>query len=99
VKDLWLDRDLHAIFGEFGVAVCDRVDVDLHYFISSHPILNLYADRIHIIPSTIMNNISSTAVRTLLQQQLSVKYLIPDRVREYIEKNMLYGWKPRQIPK
>lgn len=36
--------------------------------------------------------ISSSAIRERLRQRLSIRYLVPETVENYIRKNSLYGW-------
>lgn len=40
---------------------------------------------------TVITNISSTIVRKRLQEKRSVKYIVPEKVIEYIKKNNLYN--------
>ncbi len=49
-----------------------------------------YLERILLLGSTYLG-ISSTDIRARLQQNLPVRYLLPDSVLEYIMKNSLYG--------
>ena len=35
-------------------------------------------------------DISSTSIRDKVQNGLSIRYIVPDKVREYIEKHQLY---------
>jgi nicotinamide mononucleotide adenylyltransferase len=93
IPNLWAEEDLELILGLHGVAVIERIGLDLKQLIANTAILKKYEKNIYIIPQTISNNISSTSVRTLLANNLSVKYLIPDRVIEYIHKNELYGYR------
>ena len=45
---------------------------------------------IHLIHQLIQNDVSSTKVRLFLRRGLSVRYLIPMPVVDYIEENGLY---------
>ena len=45
---------------------------------------------IHLIHQLIQNDVSSTKVRLFLRRGLSVRYLLPSQVVEYIEQNGLY---------
>lgn len=91
VPNLWATEHLDIIFGKYGVAVIERTGMDLNELINNNSILYKYKHNIHIIPQTITNTISSTSVRQLLQKNQSVKYLIPDKVIDYIVKHELYG--------
>lgn len=45
---------------------------------------------IHLISQLIQNDVSSTKVRLFIRRGLSVRYLLPAAVVEYIEDNGLY---------
>ena len=45
---------------------------------------------IYVVPQMIQNDVSSTKVRLLLRRGMSVRYLTPDSVMEYIDGNELY---------
>ena len=49
-----------------------------------------WRNNIHLIPQLIQNDISSTKVRLFLRRGLSVRYLLPAAVVDYIEENNLY---------
>jgi nicotinamide mononucleotide adenylyltransferase len=49
-----------------------------------------WRDNIHLISQLIQNDVSSTKVRLFLRRGLSVRYLLPLSVVEYIEQNGLY---------
>ena len=49
-----------------------------------------WRDNIHLISQLIQNDVSSTKVRLFLRRGLSVRYLLPLPVVEYIEENGLY---------
>ncbi|CAF0838849.1 unnamed protein product [Didymodactylos carnosus] len=92
IPDLWRPDHIKLIFGTIGVVVIERIGLDLQVLIEQDPVLSLYKQNIHIVPQTIINNISATSVRNLLANNLSVKYLLPDKVIKYIEDNELYGY-------
>lgn len=45
---------------------------------------------IYLVPQLIQNDVSSTKVRLFLRRGLSVRYLLPAAVVDYIEENNLY---------
>lgn len=49
-----------------------------------------WRNNIHLIPQLIQNDVSSTKVRLFLRRGLSVRYLLPAAVVDYIEENNLY---------
>ena len=56
--------------------------------IASHLIFEYQAD-IRILPARYMD-ISSSEIRQRIQNGISVRYMVPDKVLKYIEKNGLY---------
>jgi nicotinamide mononucleotide adenylyltransferase len=49
-----------------------------------------WAHNIHLISQLIQNDVSSTKVRLFLRRGLSVRYLLPAAVVQYIEDHDLY---------
>jgi len=43
-----------------------------------------------LIKQIIQNDVSSTKIRLFLRRELSIRYLVPSAVVEYIEENDLY---------
>lgn len=84
---VWSPRDLEHILGDFGVFVVERAGTDIDEALAS---LKQWEDKIYCIPQVIPNEISSTKVRLLLRRQMSIDYLTPDEVVDYIEENGLY---------
>lgn len=42
----------------------------------------------------VLSSVSSTQLRQMLRQGMSVRYQVPEPVRHYIESQALYGWEP-----
>lgn len=49
-----------------------------------------WRNNIYLIPQLIQNDVSSTKVRLFLRRGLSVRYLLPSAVVDYIEEHNLY---------
>jgi nicotinamide mononucleotide adenylyltransferase len=49
-----------------------------------------WRNNIHLISQLIQNDVSSTKVRLFIRRGLSVRYLLPANVVDYIEQNGLY---------
>jgi len=87
---VWSDVDIEAIVGNFGLVVIARANSDADGFIEKHDILLKHRTNIRIVTDAVVNTISSTAVRQLVSQGRSVRFLLPDKAIDYIEKNQLY---------
>ena len=91
VAGLWAAEDLEVIFGEYGVAVIERVGLDLELLIASDERLRRWREHIWIVPQRVVNNVSSTVVRAMIRDGLSIEYLVEAKVREYIYQHALFG--------
>jgi nicotinamide mononucleotide adenylyltransferase len=85
--NLWDARDVDHILGGFGLYVLERTGVDLDQALAN---LKQWEHNIHIIRQVVSNDISSTKVRLLLKRDMSIDYLIPDDVINYIYEHNLY---------
>ncbi|KAJ3642163.1 hypothetical protein Zmor_024972 [Zophobas morio] len=90
---LWSDDDIEAIVGQHGLVVITRSNTNPNEFIYNSDVLTKYMSNITIVTEWIQNEVSSTKIRRALRRSESVKYLIPDRVIDYIHKHNLYGSK------
>ena len=87
---LWDPNDVQEIFGIFGAIVISRHGTSIREFIAEHPILMNCSDNIEIVKEWILNDISATKLRDAIRKGLSIKYLTPDSVIEYIGQEKLY---------
>jgi len=93
---VWADQDLHHILGNYGCYIIERADseIDQALFkdsaVHSRNPLALYRENIHMVQQLVRNDVSSTKIRLFLKKGMSIKYLIPGVVVEYIEHNGLY---------
>ncbi|KAH9913509.1 Nucleotidylyl transferase [Fomitopsis serialis] len=85
---VWSEPDLDHILGRYGVMIIERAGADMDQAIDS---LSRWRHNIHLIHQLIQNDVSSTKVRLFLRRGLSVRYLLPAPVVEYIEENGLYS--------
>lgn len=67
--------------------IVERAGSDMAQAIDS---LARWKHNIHLIHQLIQNDVSSTKVRLFLRRGLSVRYLLPSPVVDYIEANGLY---------
>ncbi|KAM7199632.1 hypothetical protein V8F33_004284 [Rhypophila sp. PSN 637] len=90
---LWSPTDLDVILGSYGAFIIERSGTDVDEALAS---LRQYENNIWVISQVIQNDISSTKVRLFLKKDLSVRYLIPDPVVEYIEEHHLFQEAPKE---
>ncbi|KPM40254.1 hypothetical protein AK830_g6306, partial [Neonectria ditissima] len=78
---VWGERDLDHILGHHGVFALERTGTEIDSALTN---LKQWEQNIYIIQQVVANDISSTKVRLLLKRHLSIDYLIPDDVINYI---------------
>lgn len=92
---VWSLSDLDHILGTYGIIVIERsgsVVADALAPLrewSEHRGKN-WVENIHVVRQLIANDISSTRIRQFLRQGMSVQYLLPAVVIEYIRIHGLY---------
>ncbi|KAH6679453.1 hypothetical protein B0J14DRAFT_297936 [Halenospora varia] len=84
---VWSEKDLDHILGRFGTFIVERSGTDIDDALAN---LQPWKDNIYVIQQLIQNDVSSTKIRLFLRREMSVQYLIPPVVIEYIEENGLY---------
>lgn len=88
---VWSEKDLKHILGDYPLFILERMGTDLGQTISQ---LEHFKGTIHVIHQLIQNDVSSTKVRLLCSEGMSIRYLVPDPVVSYIEEHGLYKPKP-----
>ena len=84
---VWSDKDLDHILGRYGTFIVERTGTDIDDALAS---LEPWKDNIHVIQQLIQNDVSSTKIRLFLKREMSVQYLVPAPVIEYIHQHGLY---------
>jgi len=84
---VWSYADLDHILGRYGTFIVERQGSGMDQATDS---LAKWRDNIYLISQLIQNDVSSTKVRLFLRRGLSVRYLLPMGVVDYIEVNGLY---------
>ncbi|EEH17365.1 nicotinate (nicotinamide) nucleotide adenylyltransferase [Paracoccidioides brasiliensis Pb03] len=84
---VWSEKDLDHILGQYGTFIVERAGTDIDEAIAS---LQPWKENIYVIQQLIQNDVSSTKIRLFLRREMSVRYLIPSPVIDYIEKHHLY---------
>lgn len=69
------------------IFIVERSGTDIDEAIAG---LQPWKDNIYVIQQLIQNDVSSTKIRLFLRREMSVRYLIPGPVINYIEKHRLY---------
>ena len=86
--DTW--KDAEELLSRFKFLVMNRDNDDIEEIVKSSELLRCYKENIIEIIPEIKDNYSSTFVRSQIKKGKSPRYLMPDEVLEYIEKNKLY---------
>ena len=84
---VWSEPDLDHILGRYGVLIIERAGADVDQAVDT---LARWRHNIHLIHQLVQNDVSSTKVRLFLRRGLSVRYLLPAPVVDYIEQHGLY---------
>lgn len=78
---------LDRILGRYGTFIIERAGSDVDQAVEA---LAQWRHNIFVVRQTIQNDVSSTKVRLFLKRGMSVRYLLPNPVVDYIESNGLY---------
>uniref|UniRef100_H3A8I9 Nicotinamide-nucleotide adenylyltransferase n=1 Tax=Latimeria chalumnae TaxID=7897 RepID=H3A8I9_LATCH len=89
--NLWKQEDIIEIVGKFGLVCISRGGTNAQKFIYESDVLWKYKNNIAVVEEWIPNEISATRIRRSLRRGRSVRYLLPELVVDYIEKNDLYS--------
>jgi len=84
---VWSYSDLDHILGRYGCLIVERAGTGMDQATDS---LARWRNNIYLISQLIQNDVSSTKVRLFLRRGLSVRYLLPNSVVDYIGQNELY---------
>lgn len=87
---VWAEPDLHHILGGYGCLIVERTGSDVWSFLLSHDILYHHRRNVIVVKQLIYNDISSSKVRLFVRRGMSIKYLLPNSVIQYIHDKKLY---------
>lgn len=85
---VWSEKDLDHILGRYGTFIVERSGTDIDDALAN---LQPWKENIYVIQQLIQNDVSSTKIRLFLRRGMSIHYLIPAPVVEYIEQNHLFA--------
>ena len=85
---VWSDEDIDHILLRYGAFIVERQGTDMNEALAK---LQPWSHNIFVVQQRIQNDVSSTKIRACLSEKLSVQYLIPPNVIEYIAKHGLYS--------
>ncbi|XP_044527200.1 nicotinamide/nicotinic acid mononucleotide adenylyltransferase 1 isoform X2 [Gracilinanus agilis] len=91
VPNLWKLEDITTIVADYGLVCITRAGNNAEKFIYESDVLWKHRHNIHLVTEWITNDISSTKIRQALRRGQSIQYLVPEPVRQYIEKYDLYS--------
>ncbi|KAF9610389.1 hypothetical protein IFM89_022300 [Coptis chinensis] len=78
IPGVWIREQVRAICRDYGVVCIRREGKDIE------------RNNIKVVDELVPNQISSTRVRECISRRLSIKYLTPDDVIEYVKQQSLY---------
>ncbi|RPA93983.1 Nucleotidylyl transferase [Choiromyces venosus 120613-1] len=92
---VWSQSDLNHILTTHGLFIIERSGSDISDALAplkewSDAMGKNWMENIHVVRQLIANDISSTRIRQFLRQGMSVQYLLPNVVIEYIRERGLY---------
>ena len=84
---VWAEEDLEHILGRYGCFILERMGTNIDQALEQ---LDKWITNIWFINQPITNDVSSTKIRLFLKKDLSIRYLIPTEVINYIYANGLF---------
>lgn len=90
IPGLWQDDHVEEVVGRFGLVCVSRGGLEPERAVHASDTLSRHRHNIFLVREWVRNETSATEVRRALRRDLSVKYLIPDAVIEYIHRHKLY---------
>ncbi|KAM4604768.1 nicotinamide/nicotinic acid mononucleotide adenylyltransferase 3 isoform 1-T2 [Polymixia lowei] len=90
VPGLWQDEHVDEAAGRFGLVCVSRGGLQPERAVHECDALARHRRNIFLVREWVRNEMSATEVRRALRRGLSVKYLVPDPVIEYIQRHDLY---------
>ncbi|XP_068587548.1 nicotinamide/nicotinic acid mononucleotide adenylyltransferase 3-like [Cebidichthys violaceus] len=90
IPGLWRADHVEEAVGHFGLVCVSRGGLEPERAVHASDTLSRHRRNIFLVREWVRNETSATEVRRALRRDMSVKYLIPDSVIEYIHRHKLY---------
>lgn len=90
LKILYTWKRAEDLVSKYKILVMERENDNMREIIEENPLYAKYKQNFIAIDQEIRSNYNSTYVRNQIKKGKSVRYLLPNEVLEYIEKNKLY---------
>ena len=87
---LWSDEHVEEVAGRFGLVCVSRGGQQPDRAVHESDLLSRHSANVFLVREWVRNETSATEVRRALRRGLSVKYLLPDDVIDYIRAHGLY---------
>lgn len=90
LKEFYLWNEPQKILDNFKVLILERAEDNMEKIINSNDFLTKNSNSFIKLENNIRSNLSSTFLREKIRKGKSIRYLVPDSVYEYINKNKLW---------
>lgn len=84
---VWSHQDLDHILTRYGALVVERAGTDIEDSLAT---LSQWRENIWVVNQLVTNDVSSTKVRLFKRRNMSIRYLIPAEVIDYIDEHHLF---------
>lgn len=90
LKQLHTWNRVNELLNKFKILILERDDDNIQEIINSSEFLKQYKTSLVELKNHLKSNLSSTYVRRMLNDNKSIRYLVPDEVYYYIKNNNLF---------
>ena len=90
LKILYTWKRAEDLVSQYKILVMERENDSMKEIVEENPLYAKYKQNFIAIDQGIRSNYNSTYVRNQIKKGKSVRYLLPNEVLEYIERNKLY---------
>ena len=91
LKELHTWKCAEELVSKYRILVMEREKDNMEEIIKNNPLLLKNSKNFKKLNPDMKSNYNSTYVRQQIREGKSVRYLMPEEVYEYINKNKLYG--------